>query len=104
MFNYIMKYGQKVSFRRMGVATRMRNLVKEKVKLCLFKCVILLGLNFCLIIYGLMVEGTWQVQRIHYVPEKALRGVFSDNTGPNYCSLLQKANLSSTGTCVCMTV
>ena len=57
MFNYIKKYGQKVSF-RMGVATKMRNLVKEKVKLCLFKCVILLGLNFCLIVYGLMVEGT----------------------------------------------
>lgn len=48
MLNYIMKYGQKVSF-RMGVATRMRNLVKEKVKLCLFKCVII-ALNFCLIV------------------------------------------------------
>ena len=51
MFNYIMKYGQKVSFRRMGVAIRMRNLVKEKVKLCLFECVILLALNFSLIVW-----------------------------------------------------
>ena len=67
MFNYIMKYGQKVSFRRMGVATRMRNLVKEKVKLCLFKCVILLGLNFCLIVW---LRAPDKYRENNYVPER----------------------------------
>ena len=74
--------------------TRMRKLVPEKAKR-LFKSLILLGLNYCSIVWlFIRAFGKRKLEQINATPDarQCLRAAFNDNT-LSYESLLKKAAL-----------
>ena len=75
---------------KIGVLTRMRKLVLEKTKSCLFKSVILPGLNYCSIVW--LVIRASNKRELERMQKKGLWAVFNDNTS-SYKVLLKTAAL-----------
>ena len=75
---------------KIGVLTRMRKLVLEKIKSRLFKTVILPELNYCSIVW--LVIRASDKRELERMQKKGLWAIFNDNTS-SYNVLLKKGAL-----------
>ena len=93
--DHISEICKKVS-QRVGVMTRLRNLIPTTAKLQLYKAAVLPYLTYCSIAWH-FCRGS-DARRVERVQERGLRAVFCD-WNANYKQLLELANLPTLMNC-----
>ena len=77
--------------RKVGMLSRLRNLIPSKVKLLLYKAFILPHLTYCHL-HGIFVSRSSDKRKVERIQERALTAIYRSHSD-TYEELLERANL-----------